>query len=30
LRNAGFKSVRNMVGGILAWSDKVDPGVPKY
>ena len=22
--------VRNMKGGILAWSDKVDPSVPKY
>jgi adenylyltransferase/sulfurtransferase len=30
LRNAGFKQVRNMKGGILAWSDQVDPSVPKY
>jgi len=30
LRDAGFRSVRNMAGGILAWSDKVDPSVPKY
>jgi molybdopterin/thiamine biosynthesis adenylyltransferase/rhodanese-related sulfurtransferase/molybdopterin converting factor small subunit len=30
LRQAGFKKVRNMKGGILAWSDKVDPSVPKY
>jgi molybdopterin/thiamine biosynthesis adenylyltransferase/rhodanese-related sulfurtransferase/molybdopterin converting factor small subunit len=30
LRQAGFQRVRNMVGGILAWSDKVDPSVPKY
>ena len=30
LRQAGFEHVRNMVGGILAWSDKVDPSVPKY
>ena len=30
LKNAGFQHVRNMVGGILAWSDKVDPSVPKY
>jgi sulfur-carrier protein adenylyltransferase/sulfurtransferase len=30
MRQAGFKHVRNMVGGILAWSDKVDPSVPKY
>ena len=25
LKQAGFKKVRNMKGGILAWSDKVDP-----
>jgi sulfur-carrier protein adenylyltransferase/sulfurtransferase len=30
LRSAGFTRVRNMQGGILAWSDKVDPTVPKY
>ncbi|MBZ5726295.1 MAG: molybdopterin-synthase adenylyltransferase MoeB [Acidobacteriia bacterium] len=30
LRQAGFERVRNMKGGILAWSDKVDPSVPKY
>jgi adenylyltransferase/sulfurtransferase len=30
LRENGFKNVRNMKGGILAWSDKVDPSVPKY
>jgi molybdopterin/thiamine biosynthesis adenylyltransferase/rhodanese-related sulfurtransferase/molybdopterin converting factor small subunit len=30
LRKAGFKRVKNMTGGILAWSDKVDPSVPKY
>ena len=30
LRQSGFKNVRNMKGGILAWSDKVDPSVPKY
>ncbi len=30
LRRAGFEHVRNVVGGILAWSDKVDPSVPKY
>jgi molybdopterin/thiamine biosynthesis adenylyltransferase/rhodanese-related sulfurtransferase/molybdopterin converting factor small subunit len=30
LRRAGFKKVKNMAGGILAWSDKVDPRVPKY
>ena len=30
LRAAGFKHVRNMKGGILAWSDLVDRSVPKY
>jgi sulfur-carrier protein adenylyltransferase/sulfurtransferase len=30
LRQSGFKNVKNMIGGITAWSDKVDPSVPKY
>jgi adenylyltransferase/sulfurtransferase len=30
LRQAGFAKVKNLAGGILAWSDKVDPTVPKY
>jgi len=30
LKELGFKRVRNMTGGILAWADKVDPSVPKY
>lgn len=30
LKQSGFQNVRNMTGGILAWSDKVDPTVPKY
>jgi adenylyltransferase/sulfurtransferase len=30
MRQKGFSNVRNMKGGILAWSDKVDPSVPKY
>jgi sulfur-carrier protein adenylyltransferase/sulfurtransferase len=29
-RNAGFAHVRNMKGGILAWSDQIDHSVPKY
>jgi molybdopterin/thiamine biosynthesis adenylyltransferase/rhodanese-related sulfurtransferase/molybdopterin converting factor small subunit len=29
LQENGFRA-RNMKGGILAWSDKVDPSVPKY
>ena len=30
LRQNGFGNVKNVVGGILAWSDQVDPSVPKY
>ncbi len=30
LKASGFKNARNMTGGITAWSDKVDPTVPKY
>ena len=30
LKQNGFRHVRNMTGGITAWSDKVDPTVPKY
>jgi sulfur-carrier protein adenylyltransferase/sulfurtransferase len=30
LKQNGFQKARNMTGGILAWSDKVDPTVPKY
>jgi molybdopterin/thiamine biosynthesis adenylyltransferase/rhodanese-related sulfurtransferase len=30
LRQAGFKKVRNLAGGINAWSEKIDPKVPKY
>ncbi|HUK30116.1 MAG TPA: molybdopterin-synthase adenylyltransferase MoeB [Candidatus Acidoferrum sp.] len=30
LRKAGFRKVWNLKGGILAWSDEVDPTVPKY
>lgn len=30
LRQAGFKKVRNLTGGINAWADKVDRGMPKY
>jgi len=30
LRTAGFKKLWNLKGGILAWSDEVDPKVPKY
>ena len=30
MKASGFQNVRNMTGGITAWSDKVDPAVPKY
>jgi len=30
MQEVGFTRVLNMKGGILAWSDKVDPKVPKY
>ena len=30
LRQAGFRKVKNLAGGILAWSDKVDSTIPKY
>jgi adenylyltransferase/sulfurtransferase len=30
LKQSGFQHVRNMTGGITAWSEKVDPSVPKY
>lgn len=30
LREQGFRSAQNMVGGIDAWSERIDPGVPRY
>ncbi len=30
LMQSGFKNVHNVAGGINAWSEKVDPKVPKY
>jgi adenylyltransferase/sulfurtransferase len=30
LRQAGFRKLKNMVGGLLRWSDEVDPSIPKY
>jgi sulfur-carrier protein adenylyltransferase/sulfurtransferase len=30
LQEAGFRKLSNLKGGITAWSDEVDPGVPKY
>jgi adenylyltransferase/sulfurtransferase len=30
LQEAGFRKLYNLEGGITAWSDQVDPTVPKY
>jgi sulfur-carrier protein adenylyltransferase/sulfurtransferase len=30
LRQHGYERLWNLDGGILAWSDEVDPSVPKY
>ncbi|WP_447974508.1 rhodanese-like domain-containing protein [Nitrospira sp. Kam-Ns4a] len=30
LLQQGFKSVKNLIGGIDAWSVQVDPSVPRY
>jgi adenylyltransferase/sulfurtransferase len=30
LQQAGFRKLLNLKGGILAWSDEVDPSLPKY
>jgi len=30
LKQAGFTKIHNLAGGITAWSDRVDPKVPKY
>lgn len=30
LQKAGFSKLANVEGGILAWSDRIDPSVPKY
>lgn len=30
LREQGFKYVKSVKGGILAWADEIDPNVPKY
>ena len=30
LRQAGFRKVANLHGGILSWSTEVDPSVPRY
>jgi rhodanese-related sulfurtransferase len=30
LEDAGFAKVYNLEGGVLAWSDDIDPTMPKY
>lgn len=30
LKDLGFKKVKNLVGGIDAWAEKVDPALPRY
>jgi adenylyltransferase/sulfurtransferase len=30
LKSAGFRKVKNLVGGVLRWSDDVDPTMAKY
>jgi adenylyltransferase/sulfurtransferase len=30
LKQQGYLRVANLAGGILAWSDEIDPTVPKY
>lgn len=30
LRQMGFRKVKNLVGGIDQWSERVDPGLPRY
>lgn len=30
LQQMGFRKLKNLKGGILAWSDEIDPTVPKY
>jgi adenylyltransferase/sulfurtransferase len=30
LRERGFQHLKSVKGGISAWSDEIDPTVPKY
>lgn len=30
LRDAGFRRLRNLKGGVLAWAEEIDPSLPSY
>ena len=30
LREAGFRKVRNLAGGINRWAERIDPSMPRY
>ena len=30
LHEAGFRKVRNLVGGIQSWAERIDPTMPRY
>ncbi|MEZ4762322.1 MAG: rhodanese-like domain-containing protein [Calditrichia bacterium] len=30
LKKSGFKNVKNVTGGVLAWSREIDPTMPTY
>jgi adenylyltransferase/sulfurtransferase len=30
LRDKGFGNLKNLKGGILAWAERIDPGMPRY
>jgi adenylyltransferase/sulfurtransferase len=30
LRQQGFRKLRNLKGGIMAWAEKIDPSMPRY
>ena len=30
LKQQGFRNLKNLKGGILAWADRIDRGMPKY